>query len=149
MARAPRTWAPVLPVWETLAQRQAEDIRFRYGYRAEAHGSRVLIAQSEFDHLEAAVMTDPTLSAVGRGWYLNGNRNMVVTPDWQWNHARIALIRLFVLTIYRPMVRPVLRRLAQSATVTAHPILTGLAVSAVLFLAGIGASALVWAVSGA
>lgn len=95
---------------EDVAQRQAEDTRAR-GFRCEAHGERVLMPVSDFGLLIDSVRADPRLDAIGRGWYLNGNGNMILTPDWPWNLTRVAMLRLIAVAVYRPL-RPLVRFLS-------------------------------------
>lgn len=90
-----------------LAARQAEDIRAR-GFRALASGPRVLMPAPDYGALTTQVLADARLDAIGRGWYLNGNDNVVLTPEWPWIPTRVAYLRLLALAVYRPL-RPLVR----------------------------------------
>lgn len=67
---------------QALAERQAASIWAHYDVPAIAVDRGVIyIAASQWAKLHALVMADDRVGPVGRGWYLNGNRNVVVVPE--------------------------------------------------------------------
>jgi hypothetical protein len=90
--------------------------RDRYGITAHRHPRRhltVVISSSDWFSLREAVMLDPQLSAVGRGYYLflGGELDYVIAPDWACDPLTVAALRIRVVIIDRPF-KPIVRKLA-------------------------------------
>lgn len=102
-----------------LARRRAaliDEVRSRYGVTLYPHPRRtdaVVVSASDYAALSDAVMTDRTLSPVGRGYYLylGGELSVVVAPDWACDHGHVALLRARVRLV-DVWARPVVRGLA-------------------------------------
>jgi hypothetical protein len=63
-----------------LAQRQVDEMWARYRVNAWAIDDKVFVTAPEWASLWVSVWADDRLNAIGRGFYLNGNRNVVVVP---------------------------------------------------------------------
>ncbi|OAZ40937.1 hypothetical protein A9Z40_03070 [Microbacterium arborescens] len=99
----------------------------RYGVTLHPHprlGHVVVTSVSQWDTLRDAVGTDPGLDALGRGYYLGlglGGEvdvqvapdctcdllrvDVQVAPDWTCDPLRVSLLRVVVVTTYRPLSR--------------------------------------------
>lgn len=97
--------------------RLIHDAATRYGVTLHPHPRHddvVVISRVEHDAYEHAVLHDPQLNAIGRGYYLylGGELRPYVVPVWMTDPLALALLRLRVLLIDRPM-RALLQRLAR------------------------------------
>ncbi|UGS26337.1 hypothetical protein K8F61_17175 [Microbacterium resistens] len=103
-----------------IAQRRAAltaEVQDRYGVTLHPHPWRphtVVVSRSDYDSLERQVIADPTLNAVGRGYYLylGSELDVDVAPDWACDPLTLSLLRLRALLIDRP-VRPIVRTLSR------------------------------------
>ncbi|WP_448389790.1 hypothetical protein [Microbacterium aurum] len=105
--------------WErSIAERRSSLIRaisVHYGVAVYPHPRwprAVVVSESDYRLLTDAVMSDPLLNAVGRGYYswLGGELAVVTAPDWTCDPRAVALARTRALLLDGPL-RPYLRRL--------------------------------------
>lgn len=102
----------------TLGERRERLIRaisVHYGVTVYPHPRRahmVVVSETDYHLLTDAVMSDPLLNAVGRGYYswLGGELAVVTAPDWTCDPRAVALARTRALLLDGPL-RPYLRRL--------------------------------------
>lgn len=89
-----------------LAANLASDIRSRFGYPAAASAGGVLLPVSVVARYRKEVMADPSLSPIGRGYYLAAVP-IDARPDWMLQPARVAVARRLARAARR--VRPIIR----------------------------------------
>lgn len=97
----------------SLPERRARLIRhlhYRYDVTVYPHPRLphvVVVSESDAVMLRYRIGGDRTLDAVGRGYYswLGGELTVQVAPDWACDATRLALARLYVVTLHRPLSR--------------------------------------------
>lgn len=96
------------------------EIQSRYHVTLHPHPRRpdaVVVSETSYRDLEAAVWADPRLDALGRGYYLylGSELDVISAPDWACDPLTVALARLYAVALIRPL-RPMVRWLSRVLT---------------------------------
>lgn len=68
--------------WDSIAIRQAEDLRTLFGARAIAVDGLVYIAREDWAKTRARAIAHRLGQPVSWGFWLGGNDNLVIAPAW-------------------------------------------------------------------
>ncbi|MHC9046799.1 hypothetical protein ACYX8G_19615 [Microbacterium saperdae] len=89
-------------------ERLITEIGTRYGVQLYPgqDAATITVSESGYEQLESAIMLDPTIDAVGRGYYtgLGGALTLRTAPDWTCDPQTVAFARL-VAIVSRPFLR--------------------------------------------